>query len=92
MPIKFDEKQKSFTLLSKDSSYIIKILKNKYLRHNYWGKRISNSDFSDALLVSPFGANPDPNDKIYTLDSLPQNILHMKDQILDILHIKRTRG
>ncbi|MGB9857401.1 MAG: alpha-galactosidase [Dictyoglomaceae bacterium] len=72
MPIKFDEKTKIFHITAKDSSYIMKIFKDKYLAHIYWGKRINDSDFSDALLVSPFGANPDPNDKTYTLDSLPQ--------------------
>lgn len=71
MPIIYDEKNKIFHLIAKDTSYIIKIFKGKYLTHLYWGRKLNHSGFSDVLITSPFGANPDPNDKTYTLDRLP---------------------
>jgi len=70
--ILFDERNQIFHIKACNTSYIIKIFKNKYLAHLYWGRRLKDSDFTDALAVSPFGGTPDPNDKTYTLDSLMQ--------------------
>lgn len=42
MSIIFDRSQNSFILQGKETTYIIKILKNKYLSHIYWGNRIDN--------------------------------------------------
>lgn len=70
MPIIFDDNNKIFNLIAKDSSYIMKIFKNRYLVHLYWGRRLNHSDFSEVLITSPFGANPDPMDKTYTFDKM----------------------
>jgi len=66
MSIIFDEKNKIFHLIAGDNSYIIKIFKEKYPIHLYWGKKLNHSNFFDVFIPSPFGANPDPNDKTYT--------------------------
>ncbi|HOJ92537.1 MAG TPA: alpha-galactosidase [Dictyoglomaceae bacterium] len=71
MSILFDEKNHIFHLIAGETSYLIQIFKNHYLTHLYWGKRLNHSSFSDVLVASPFGANPDPNDKSYTLDRMP---------------------
>jgi len=71
MSIIFDEKNKIFHLIAGDSSYIIKIFKEKYPIHLYWGKKLNHSNFFDVFIPSPFGANPDPNDKTYTFDRMP---------------------
>lgn len=70
MPIIYDRENNIFHLMAGDSSYIIKIFKNKYPVHLYWGKRLNHSHFSEALITSPFGANPDPNDKSFTFDRM----------------------
>ncbi|MGB9810218.1 MAG: glycoside hydrolase family 36 N-terminal domain-containing protein, partial [Dictyoglomus turgidum] len=70
MPIIYDRENNIFHLMAGDSSYIIKIFKNKYPVHLYWGKRLNHSHFSEAFITSPFGANPDPNDKSFTFDRM----------------------
>jgi alpha-galactosidase len=70
MPIIYDKKNKIFHLIAGNSSYIMKIFKDKYLVHLYWGRKLNHSDFSEAFITSPFGANPDPNDKTYTFDRM----------------------
>jgi alpha-galactosidase len=42
MIIQYDDSQKSFILQGKNSTYIIKILRDKYLSHIYWGNKISS--------------------------------------------------
>lgn len=42
MSIIYDKSQKSFILQGKETTYIIKIIKDKYLSHIYWGNRVDN--------------------------------------------------
>lgn len=70
MPIIFDKENKTFHLTAGDSSYIFKIFKEKYLVHLYWGKKLNHSSFREAFITSPFGPNPDPNDKSFTFDRM----------------------
>ncbi len=42
MSITFDKAQESFLLQAKNSTYIIKIVKGKYLSHIYWGRKINS--------------------------------------------------
>ncbi|ACI20091.1 alpha-galactosidase [Dictyoglomus thermophilum] len=70
MPIIYDRDNNIFHLMAGDSSYIIKIFKNKYPVHLYWGKKLNHSHFSEAFITSPFGPNPDPNDKSFTFDRM----------------------
>ncbi len=41
MSITFDEKEKVFHLTTKNTSYIMKVAKEKYLSHVYWGNKNS---------------------------------------------------
>ena len=75
MGIVFDEKQKAFHLQMGASSYIIQIVKGKYLAHLYWGRKLT-SFRSEHLLNyrqrSSFSPNPDDGDPVFSLDTLPQ--------------------
>ena len=44
MSIIFDKMQNSFILQAKSSTYIIKVYRDKYLSHIYWGGKISNPE------------------------------------------------
>lgn len=73
MSIIFDNNSNSFVLQAKNSSYIIKIIKEKYLAHLYWGQKISHplveQIYHNSTRVS-FSANPD-EDGEFSLDSMP---------------------
>jgi alpha-galactosidase len=73
--IHFDPITRIFHLQSKDVSYAIKIMKEGYLTHLYWGKKL-NGVLSDRLLGSTgrpsFSPTPDAEDEKFSLDTLPQ--------------------
>lgn len=70
----FDEKEKVFHLQTKNTSYIMKVVRNKYLAHVYWGKKIKTPDMENALLYRWIGFSPmtDNADKTYSLDFVRQ--------------------
>lgn len=73
MSIIFDEKQKSFILQTENSTYIIKIIKDKYLSHVYWGNTIQNPVVDKILHLTgraSFNANVD-EDMSFSLDTCP---------------------
>jgi len=74
MSITFDEKEKVFHLTTKNVSYIMKVAKEKYLSHVYWGKKIKTPDMENAQLnrLAGFDALPDAGDKSYSLDFVCQ--------------------
>lgn len=74
MSIWVDEEQKIFHLQSKDTSYIMRVVKGRYLAHVYWGKKIHTPDVENAQLNRwiSFGAAPDGSDKSYSLDYIRQ--------------------
>lgn len=74
MAIIINETEKTFHLVSAHTSYIMQVVKGKYLAHIYWGKKIRTPDMENALILQNvgFGANPDLEDKSYTLQALPQ--------------------
>jgi alpha-galactosidase len=56
-------------------SYAIQIIKNKYLAHLYWGKRLRSGKLDYLLQFAErtsFCANPDPADPSFSLDTLAQ--------------------
>ena len=53
MSIWVDEEQKIFHLQSKDTSYIMRVVKGRYLAHVYWGKKIHTPDVDCLLYTSP---------------------------------------
>ncbi|MBE5921402.1 MAG: alpha-galactosidase [Lachnospiraceae bacterium] len=75
MGIQFDAQQKIFHLQTKKTSYLMQVVKGKYLVHLYWGKKMETPLHPANALVmenTAFGANPNRDDKSYTLDYTPQ--------------------
>ena len=50
MPIVYDKSRKIFHLQAGDTSYIMQIVKEKYLVHLYWGRRISSYHESRRII------------------------------------------
>lgn len=75
MSIFFDDTTRTFHLQAGNTSYVMQVYKNGYLAHLYWGSKIRSIN-SDELLVlrkrNSFSSNPDPNDEVLSLDTLPQ--------------------
>ena len=80
MSITYDKINKIFHLQANDTSYVIKIVKDKYIAHLYWGRKIRSSNLSYLLRRYKayekqdrcFGIQTDPSDPIFNLDTLPQ--------------------
>ena len=74
MGITYNEELKRFHLQSQETSYIFDIFKGRYLAHVYWGKKIHGMTKKDAFahINRPGCANPDPDDKSYSLNTIPQ--------------------
>ncbi len=74
MSITFDEREKVFHLTTKNTSYIMKVAKEKYLSHVYWGRKIKTPDMKNAQLnrFISFDAVPDTKDRGYSLDFVCQ--------------------
>ncbi len=75
MSIFYDQSHQIFHLQSSGMSYAIQIIKNKYLAHLYWGKRLRSGKLDYMLQFAErtsFCANPDPGDPSFSLDTLGQ--------------------
>ncbi|MDE7224059.1 MAG: alpha-galactosidase [Acetatifactor sp.] len=77
MAVIIDEKNKLFTLHTRNSTYQMKADCFGALLHTYYGKRIDDSDMSYLIVNKDrgFSGNPYPyggTDKTYSLDVLPQ--------------------
>ncbi|WP_127836589.1 alpha-galactosidase [Clostridium prolinivorans] len=75
MSILYDEENKIFHLQAGNTSYAMQIYKDGYLAHLYWGKRVKNINSDNIMMLkerTSFSANPDINDKTFSLDTLPQ--------------------
>jgi alpha-galactosidase len=72
--IDFDLKQRVFHLHGKDTSYCMQIVREGFLAHLYWGKKINSYHGSNPLVFvnRGFSPNPDPTDRTFSLDTLPQ--------------------
>lgn len=72
MPITFNPKTGMFFIEAKNTSYVIKLFKEKFLSHVYWGKKIKEFEWTDLDVTGgrAFGATPDPNDKTYSFDTM----------------------
>lgn len=74
MVIHFDSDQQVFHLQGKDTSYCMQIVGDGFLTHLYWGKKITSYHGSNPFLFANrrFSPNPDPSDRTFSLDTLPQ--------------------
>ncbi len=73
MSIFYQEKEKCFILQSKSASYIMRITRNKYLEHVYFGSTIEQPLISSLIKSTgraSFNANPD-DDGGFSLDTMP---------------------
>jgi alpha-galactosidase len=74
MGVEFDSKSNTFHLKSIDTSYCLGIIRDGYLLHLYWGKKIKDYHRSNyiQLLDRGFSGNPYKEDRTFSLDTLPQ--------------------
>ena len=74
MGIIFEQENQIFHLQTKNTSYIMKVVKNKYLSHVYWGRKILTPDMENAQLnrFIGFSAAADNEDQTYSLDFVCQ--------------------
>lgn len=74
MSIFYEKEDQVFHLQAKNTSYIMKVVKGKYLSHVYWGKKIHTPDMDNAQLnrLIGFSAATDNEDKTYSLDFVCQ--------------------
>ena len=73
MPIEYNQEKKLFHLKSKNTSYIIKIINNKYLAHLYWGKKLGGTiDFEDKIIYGDRPVTTVIKEDNLSLELLPQ--------------------
>ncbi|MFD1773512.1 alpha-galactosidase [Paenibacillus rhizophilus] len=74
MGVLFDAENRLFHLQAKDTSYVIGIVRDEYLLHLYWGRKIAEYHHSNRiqLLDRGFSGNPYKEDRAFSLDTLPQ--------------------
>lgn len=72
MPIVYNEDTKTFLLQTKNTSYIMRIVKS-YLCHLYWGKKVRGFNLANlpVTIERPLSPNPDPQDYSFSLDTVP---------------------
>lgn len=73
MSITFYQKNGMFHLQSAKVSYVLQATKEGYLLHRYWGKAIRayHESTPHVFLDRGFSPNPTPNDRTFSLDTLP---------------------
>ncbi|GIP19750.1 alpha-galactosidase [Paenibacillus sp. J22TS3] len=74
MSIQYNAESRIFHLTAGGTSYVMQIIRDGYLSHLYWGKRLRRYAGSNELqyLDRGFSPNPDPDDRTFSLDTLPQ--------------------
>ncbi|WP_186670806.1 alpha-galactosidase [Sporosarcina sp. BP05] len=74
MAIHFDSKKNRFHLQANDTSYVMEIVRDSYLLHLYWGRKINDFNYSNEiqLVDRGFSGNPYKEDRTFSLDTLPQ--------------------
>ncbi|WP_416147215.1 alpha-galactosidase [Salipaludibacillus sp. HK11] len=74
MPISYYSESCIFHLQTENSSYVLQLVKKKYLGHLYWGNKVNHYSGSNELRFRDrsFSPNPDTPDPYFSLDTLPQ--------------------
>lgn len=74
MSIRIDEEKLLFHLQGKKTSYVMQVIRDGYLAHLYWGKRINKYRGSNKIIFMDrgFSPNPDDKDRTFSLDTIPQ--------------------
>lgn len=70
----YNHEGKTFHLQTKKVSYIMQIIKEGYLAHIYWGKKINEYHSSHSVRYADraFSPNPNKDDRSFSLDTVPQ--------------------
>lgn len=74
MAIQFNATKRIFHLKAKDTSYVMEIVRDGFLLHHYWGRKINEYNQSNniQLMDRGFSGNPYKEDRTFSLDTLPQ--------------------
>lgn len=74
MSISYDETRRIFHLRGKDVSYVLGVVRDGYLAHLYYGKKLREYRGSNDLtfIKRDFSPSVDIGDETFSLDSLPQ--------------------
>ncbi|RUS45576.1 alpha-galactosidase [Cohnella sp. AR92] len=75
MSIQYDQSTRTYHLQSRNVSYVMQVVKDGYLAHLYWGRKIRGTAIPDMMPKSyrpSFNPNPFPEDETFSLDTLPQ--------------------
>lgn len=100
MPIIFDEKELIIKLDTISSSYVMKIVRDNYLVHLYYGSFVDTTNLSYLVVPNKrgFSANPecDNGEGIFTLDTIPQEypgfgIGDYRTSAIKIKHVDGTK-
>lgn len=74
--ILFDEARNVFHLKNEKFSYVLQVVRNRYLLHRYWGRPLT--EFRDSAVIQEIdrGFSPQPaaweNERTFSLDVVPQ--------------------
>lgn len=74
MAIHIDKEKLLFHLQGSNTSYVMQVIRDGYLAHLYWGKKIQNYRGSNKIIFMDrgFSPNPDGEDRAFSLDTIPQ--------------------
>lgn len=76
MGIFFDATRKIFHLKAKDTSYVMEVVRDGYLVHLYWGRKVQEYHHPNYLQQMDRGFSGNPyqhkEDRTFSLDTLPQ--------------------
>ncbi|MCP3779511.1 alpha-galactosidase [Paenibacillus sp. MZ03-122A] len=74
MAIHIDKEKLLFHLQGSNTSYVMQVIRDGYLAHLYWGKKIQNYRGSNKIIFMDrgFSPNPDGSDRAFSLDTIPQ--------------------
>lgn len=77
MTIVYDEASQTFHLQSRTTSYIMQLIKSKYLAHVHWGGKVRGMNLGQLLATRrrcSFSPSTDSSDLTLSLDTLPQEL------------------
>ncbi|MES0855777.1 alpha-galactosidase [Geobacillus sp. G4] len=74
MAVTYNPQTKQFHLRAGKASYVMQLFRSGYLAHIYWGKAVRDvrGERRFSRLDRAFSPNPDPSDRTFSLDTLPQ--------------------
>lgn len=78
MAVIYNDEKQIFHLQTKGTSYVMQVVRNKYLLHLYWGKRVQNYCGTRSIILKNrgFAPNPQENDRDFSIDTLPMEYPH----------------